>query len=450
MKSKTVLAVALALILAGCGEDPQPPAKPPKPPEPGGAAVKEPLRSGPAARPETAAADLAAAAAGNNRFALDLYARLATEKKGENLFCSPFSISGALAMTSAGARGDTAAQMRKALHFTLKDEQLHPALGALIHDLNAAGEKGKFQLSVANALWAEKTHKFLPAFLDVNRRCYGAGLKTLDFKKDTEGARKTINAWVEKQTRDKIKELLRPGVLDEGTRLVLTNAVYFKGDWLSKFEKKETKDAPFHLTAGKSVKLPTMFQDGGFRYMKGDDFQLLELPYAGCWLSMVILLPKKIDGLAALEKSLTAEKLAEWTGSSFPHAQWTVLHHRRVKVHLPRFKMISQFRLEKTLAALGMTDAFTMKADFSGMDGIPAESDDSLYISAVVHKAFVEVNEEGSEAAAATAVVMDPKNGHSTPPPPNVFRADHPFLFLIRDRKSGSILFIGRVMNPEP
>ncbi len=442
MKSKLFLSVCLALLVAGCGEDPKPPAKPPKKPPPGGTAVKKPLKSGPAARPKTTPADFAAAVKGNNRFALDLYSRLAAEKKGKNFFCSPFSVSSALAMTAAGARGKTAAQMKKALRFTLKDENLHPAIGALVYDLNAAGEKDKFQLSVANALWGGKGHRFLPAFVSLNKQCYGAGLNTVDFKKDTEGARKTINSWVEKQTGDRIKELLARGILDKSTRLVLTNAVYFKGDWISKFEKKETKDAPFHLTARKSVKVPTMFQDGVFGYRKEKGFKLLELPYVGRQLSMIVLLPEEVDGLAALEKALTAKKLDDWIDHVYP---------RRVKIYLPRFRMTSAFSLAKPLAALGMIDAFTMKADFSGMDGLAPDNPDSLFISAVVHKAFVEVNEEGSEAAAATAVVMRPKNGSSHgPPPPEVFRADHPFLFLIRDRKSGSILFIGRAANPKP
>ena len=379
---------------------------------------------------------------GNNAFALDLYGRLSQEQEG-NLFFSPYSISTALAMTYAGARGDTAAEMKTALHFGAApdDKALHDAFGRLVGDLNAAGKKGKFKLSVANALWAQRDYKFLKEFTGLVTKSYDAGLTPLDFARQTEAARKTINAWVEKQTQDKIKELLKKGILTPLTRLVLTNAIYFKGDWASQFDKKRTKDARFNLGVPKGyrgpvmmVKTPMMYQKAKFRYADLKTFQLLQMPYRGDQLSMVVLLPKAYhtEDMAALEKSLTTANLSNWLRRA---------HKREVRVYLPKFKMTSEFSLKDTLMAMGMKDAFTKKANLSGMDGTYR-----LYISAVVHKAFVDVNEEGTEAAAATAVVVALR---SAAPRQLIFRADRPFIFLIRDTRTSSILFIGRVMNPK-
>ncbi|MFH1730640.1 MAG: serpin family protein [Planctomycetota bacterium] len=388
------------------------------------------------------AVNTAAVIKGNNEFALDLYAKL-SEKKG-NLFFSPYSISTALAMTYAGARGDTAGQMKTTLHLGAApdDKALHDAFGKLVGDLNAAGKKGKFKLSVANALWAQRDYKFLEEFTGLVTKSYGAGLTPLDFARQTEAARQTINAWVEKQTQDKIKELLKPGVLTSLTRLVLTNAIYFKGDWASQFDKKRTKDAPFHLglPAEKSlagpatVEVPMMYQKGKFNYADLRTFQILQMPYKGDQLAMVVLLPKEhhAEAMVTLEKSLTTKNLTTWLGR---------LPSREVMVYLPRFKMTSEFSLKSTLMAMGMKDAFTEKANLSGMDGTYM-----LYISAVVHKAFVDVNEEGTEAAAATAVVVALR---SAAPRQLIFRADRPFIFLIRDNRTGSVLFIGRVANPK-
>jgi len=383
-----------------------------------------------AVEPPTAPAeDVAKVAEGCNRFAFDLYARL---KGAEgNLFLSPYSISTALAMTSAGARGETADQMAKVLCLPASGEAVHGAYGALQNDLNAAGEGGAFELAVANRLWGQKGYRFLPEFLKLLEADYGAGIETLDFAKETEAARKTINAWVEKQTRDKIKDLLKPGILNEMTRLVLTNAIYFKGKWASEFDKKLTRDEDFFLTPEKKVAAPLMHQTAEFGYFDGGEFQALELPYRGDRLAMVVLLPKAKDGLAALEASLSADKVAGWVGK---------VRRRKVQVALPRFKTTAEFSLKDTLVAMGMTAAFGGDADFSGMTGAK-----DLFISAVVHKAFVDVNEEGTEAAAATGVVMERK---SKPEPPPVFRADHPFLFLIRDTRSGAILFLGRILDP--
>jgi serpin B len=383
----------------------------------------------PAAKP----ADKAAAAKGDNEFALDVYAQLRGEEG--NLFFSPYSISTALAMTYAGARGQTADEMAKTLHFTLDQEHLHPAMGALIRELNDPGKPSGYQLSVANALWGQKGQPFRKDFLDLTRTDYGAGLHEVDFARATEAARKTINTWVEQQTRDKIKELLKPGILDPDTRLVLTNAIYFKGDWVYQFDKKRTHQADFHVTEKQTVQVPLMSmtnEKGEFKYLKGDDFQALELPYAGKHLAMVLFLPDKLDGLAEFEKGLTAAKLDGWIGQLKPT--------KEVFVALPKFKMTKEFSLKDMLTKMGMRQAFDPdKADFSGIDGSR-----DLYISAVIHKAFVDVNEEGTEAAAATAVVIKPTAVRLTPR----FQADHPFLFLIRDNRSGSILFLGRVADP--
>jgi serpin B len=339
-------------------------------------------------------------------------------------------------MTSAGARGETASQMAKALHFTLPQERLHPAAAELIRRMTVppvTGGKATYQLLVANALWGQKGYGFLPEFLNLAKTHYGAGLNEADFVGAPEEARQKINAWVEDKTNKKIQDLITPGVLNELTRLVLVNAVYFKGDWVSKFDKARTRDEPFVLITGQNVNAPMMSQTGKFGYAEVEDAQLLEMPYVGGVLSMVIVLPKKADGLPTLEQQLTSETLAEWLGK---------VHKTEVRVAVPRFKMTCQFSLNQALMALGMVDAFTPdRADFSGMNGRR-----DLYISAALHKAFVDVNEEGTEAAAATGVVVGIT---SAPMEPIIFRADHPFLFAIRDTRTGAMLFVGRVMNPK-
>jgi len=247
---------------------------------------------------------------GNNAFALELYARLRAREG--NLFLSPYSISTALAMTYAGARGNTEKQMAQVLHFALPQEKLHPAFKALIAATKADRRKDGLELHVANALWGQKGFAFLEPFLRVTRENYGAGLRTVDFKTQTEAARLTINRWVEEQTREKIKDLLQRGVLNADTRLVLTNAIYFLGDWQSPFEKRATRERPFTLLDGTVIKAPTMHQTGHFAYAEADDVQVLEMPYKSGRAAMVILLPKKKDGLPALEKALSAEALAGW------------------------------------------------------------------------------------------------------------------------------------------
>jgi serpin B len=382
---------------------------------------------------------------GNNKFALELFAKLQSTKG--NLFFSPYSISTALAMAHAGARNETESQITEMLHFPvsanrrtesaskllLDRQQFALTFGNIIKDLNNRGRKGNYTLTVANALWGQKDYGFLKEFLELIESSYDGGLNEVDFVRAAETARKTINAWVEKKTNDKIKNLISEGVLDSMTRLVLTNAIYFKGNWARQFEEKRTQDAPFTLSDGQKINAATMNQKAEFGYMETDTFQALELPYVDEELSMVILLPKKFDALDEFEKTLTPEILTQWL---------IKIHKREVVVFLPKFKMTSQFSLASVLESMGMEDAFSSNADFSGINGKR-----DLFISAVIHKAYVEVNEEGTEAAAATGVVMRLTSVGPAPIP--VFRADHPFLFLIRDNLTDSILFIGRVANPK-
>ena len=379
--------------------------------------------------------DIEAIVRGNATFAFDLYGKL-REAKG-NLFFSPYSISTALAMTYAGARGNTEKQLAQTLHFTLGQGRVHPAFASLEARLNAVQGKGHIQLSVANAMWPQRGYAFLEEFLALTRKYYGVLVTSLDYNSDLEAARTKINTWVEGKTANKIKDLIVPGILDPLTRLVLVNAIYFKGNWANQFKKRLTKDAPFWIAPEKSLKVPMMIQKQKFRYGERDDLQILELPYTGNDLSMVVLLPRKVDGLAELEKTLTVGSLEKWTRR---------LIKKEVQVIFPRFKMDSQFELGKTLALMGVIDAFFEdRADFSGMDGRKPW----LYISAVIHKAFVDVNEEGTEAAAATAGIMKARCSMAPKSPP-IFRADHPFVFLIRDNHTGSLLFLGRVVNPIP
>ncbi|HBL13408.1 MAG TPA: hypothetical protein DD379_18820 [Cyanobacteria bacterium UBA11162] len=367
---------------------------------------------------------------GNNAFALDLYSQLCSNQK-RNLFVSPYSLSTALAMTYAGARGKTATEIAKVLHFTLEQEHLHPSFTTLIRDLKTNEKKG-YQLLQANRLWGQKGENFQDDFLKITKDNYGSQLEEVDFINATEEARRTINNWVMQQTQDKIQGLFPEGSLNQDTRLVLTNAIYFKGTWLEPFNRQQTKTQPFNITATEKVNVPMMYkEDGRSYYTDLDDLQVLEMPYVGDRLSMVILLPKKVDGLADLEKKLTLDNLDKWL-SSLPS------HPAMVNVFLPKFKVTSAFELNQVLSAMGMPLAFSNNADFSGVN-----NNDNLSISKVVHQAFVDVYEEGTEAAAATGVGSEGAESVTF-----LFRVDHPFIFLIRDKNSGSILFLGRVINP--
>ena len=379
----------------------------------------------PAASPE----DIAAVVDGNNTFALELYQQLAGASE-DNLFCSPYSVSTALAMTYAGARGNTAVQMAETLHFPLSAEDFHTAMGGLIDQINDPAREG-YSLAVANRLWGQVGYPFLPEFLGTVEENYGAGLEQMDFIGAPEPSRLTINQWVEDQTSNKIKDLLPPDGISPQTRLVLTNAIYFLGDWQYKFDPELTTDTPFYTAPDENIILPMMHQEQDLRYAEYDGLQVIEFPYNNEELSLVALLPEDIDGLPALEQSLTSESLDTYLDG---------LSETSVSVHLPKFEMTCKFELRDALTAMGMTDAFTGAADFSGIDGTR-----SLFISKILHKAFIQLDEEGTEAAAATAVVME----YSSADPLPEFRADHPFLFLIRDNVTDSILFLGRVMEPE-
>ncbi len=373
----------------------------------------------------------AAVVEGMNTFAFDLYGRLAAASD-ENVFLSPASISTALAMTYAGARGNTESQMDAVLH--LPERNVHEGFGAMVDYLNALGKQEKFDLTMANALWGQRNYAFRPQFTELLDARYGAGLRLVDFQGETEAARVAINDWVEEQTNDKIKDLIPPGVLTSLTRLVLTNAIYFQGTWEHQFNPDSTRPMPFTTAAGKEVETPTMFQEARFRYAEDAAAQCLEMGYKGADMAMTILLPKRKDGLPDLEKDLDAAALHRWTER---------LKAQKVKVYLPKFTMTTEFQLSGILAAMGMPDAFRPgQADLSGMDGTK-----KLFIQEVVHKAFVDVDETGTEAAAATGVVVGIT---SVPPPMPTFRADRPFLFLIRDTRSGAVLFVGRLNEPKP
>lgn len=378
-------------------------------------------------------ADQARLVEGNNAFAVDLYGRLRAQPG--NLFFSPESISTAFAMAYAGARGQTATEMEGVFHYSLPSDRLHPAMGALLSAMNARNPN--YELRVADALWAQRDAAFLPGYTSVMQADYGAGFHRVDFRTAPDAVRNSINQWVEHETNDKIQNLIGPGVLTPLTRLVLTNAIYFKGTWQNPFRASATEDEDFHLSATQTAKTPMMHRTGGYLYYDGGAFQELELPYAGDKLAMVVVLPKDTAGLPALEQQFTVAAAQEWIGKLRPA--------EKVILTLPRFKMTQQFELSNTLAAMGMPQAFTAAADFSGMTGKAEFS-----ISAAIHKAFIDVNEQGTEAAAATAIGMTAAAMRmpAPEPPPIIFRADHPFLFLIRDAQSGAILFMGRVADP--
>lgn len=413
MKSSRLFLVSLALALAlgACsGDNPTAPVDP--------LVVRQ--------LPESVRAEASQVVEGNNKFALDLYRQLSGADG--NLFLSPFSISTAFAMTYAGARTTTESEMSAVFHFPLDQDRLHPVFHELLASLNTGIGLDGYRMDVANRLWGQQGFGFLTAYLTLTREQYGAELETMDFAGDADASRQRINAWVEEQTQQKIKDLLPPGSVGSATRLVLTNAIYFKGKWQSQFDPKETRDALFHLSPTETVTVPLMHLNAEMAVGYGKGLSILELPYSGRDLSMLILLPETIDGLPAVEAALTPENLETWRGT---------LLEREVDIYLPRFTVTSFFSLAQTLTAMGMPTAFTFEADLSGMNGAR-----NLFIQDALHKAFINVNEEGTEAAAATGVVV----GEVSMPPQ--FNADHPFILLIRDNVTGSILFLGRVVNP--
>jgi serpin B len=369
----------------------------------------------------------------NNKFAFDIYQVL--KKEEGNIFFSPFSIATALTMTLTGARGNTELEMQKVLHLTEivnKKENISQKYKLLCDYINSFQQKEGILLSVANSLWLQKEFDVEQSFQQILRNMYASEIFLVDFQRETENARLTINKWVEQKTQDKIKDLLSPGSINPLVRLILVNAIYFKGKWYSEFDKNLTKEDDFFLPDGEKVKVNMMTKKETCKYAENDELQVLELEYKTSNISMVLFLPRQRNGLSMLESKLNMETMQSLLNS---------MRMKEIKVFLPRFTFTSQFSLSSVLKTIGMQDAFDpMKADFTGIS-----KSDKLFIFDVLHKAFVEVNEEGTEAAAATGVIVGIT---CVPAEPVVFRADHPFLFAIRERTAGSILFIGRVYHP--
>ena len=452
------LCVAAAALLSACSgdevQDDSPPTSASAPAQtdrpartetdvPAVTTVSEEVRSDrERAAPAVASAELADLVAGNSAFAFDLFRAL--KAQDGNLFYSPHSISAALAMTSAGAAGETASQMAETLRFLLPGDRLHPAFNALEHELasRGAGVRGqdgeRFRLNVVSAVWGQQGHDFRETFLDVLAESYGGGVRPADFGGAPEQSRRAINDWVAERTEDRIRDLIPPGVINPLTRMVLTNAVSFNASWSTPFGEAETRARSFHLLDGSSVAVPTMRTQQELPYAAGDGYEAVDLPYSGHELSMTVIVPDR-GRFQAFEDSLDAALVERIIAG---------LGYRYVTLDLPRFEFESQFRLGEALKSMGMPAAFdSAAADFSGMDGRSCLAGDPgcLYIRAVLHKAFVSVDEAGTEAAAATAVVMQTE---SAGPAPVSLQVDRPFLFLIRDQATGAILFVGRVVEP--
>ncbi|XP_072245018.1 leukocyte elastase inhibitor-like isoform X2 [Leuresthes tenuis] len=375
--------------------------------------------------------------AAHTDFALELLRTLSQANRAGNIFMSPLSISSALAMVYLGAKGDTAAQMAKALSFGSGDN-VHADFQT--HNASINSPAASYILKLANRLYGENTAKFLPEFLAATEKYYQADLKAVDFIGAPEACRAEINSWVEQQTENKIKELLKPGTVTTMTRLALVNAIYFKGNWMNRFDVVNTKEMPFKVNQNETKPVQMMYQMKKlpYSYIPEHSLHVLELPYLDNELSMFILLPEDADNgcapLLELEKVLTQEKLNDWTDRENMDLDIDVV------IHLPKFKLEEDYELNEPLAQMGMIDVFSSaKADLSGMNG-----EGGLFLSTVAHKAFVEVNEEGTEAAAATAGVATfcmLREQH--------FTADHPFLFFIRHNNTKSILFLGRFSAPQ-
>jgi serpin B len=385
--------------------------------------------------PATTQTEVNELVSGNTRFAFDLYRHLITP--GENIFFSPYSISLALAMTYAGASGNTEAQMAETLHFSLTQESLHPAFNALDQKLRQQQDKSQdepeYTLNIVNSLWGQDSYPFLADYLDLLAYHYGAGLRLLDFIRDPEGSRLIINEWVSDETEQRIEDLIPPNVIDPDTRLVLVNAIYFNAAWLHQFEPGLTIDGPFYVLDGSEVSVPLMRQTEEFPYQRGNGYQVLELPYKGHQLSMLILVPDQ-GQFDEIESRLDA---------SFIEAASQGMRRTNMALSFPKYTFESSFALSDALKELGMPEVFIpYQADFSGIDGTR-----DLFIQEVVHKSFVDVDERGTEAAAATGVVVGLE---SLPADPIDVTIDRPFIFAIRDTSTGSILFLGRVLNPAP
>ncbi len=382
--------------------------------------------------------DIGAIVEANNRFAFDLFSTLSDDERneGKNIFFSPYSISTALALTYEGAEGETADEISTVLHFPEDKSILREGYRGLIADINSGDPA--FTLSTANALWAEQTYTFLPEYISHAEDYYAAEVENMDFITAPEESRQTINAWVEDKTQDRIKDLIPAGTIDPLTRLVITNAIYFKGTWVLQFDENLTTEAEFTNANGETVTVDMMQrtdEDAIYNYTETDSLQILKMPYEHeetKSLSMLVILPKS-NNIHVAEEILGNGELSDAVEG---------MKEEQVEIYFPKFSLECEYSLPETLSAMGMPTAFGPDADFSGMDGTH-----NLFISDVIHKAFVEINEEGTEAAAATAVVMKLTAVMDEEPIP-VFRADHPFVFMITDDENGNVLFIGRVADP--
>ena len=368
----------------------------------------------------------------NNLFAFDLYQQIAKNNSG-NLFFSPFSISTAMAMTYAGATGQTAEEMSKAMHYYSLDDEFHLSYSSYLKRLES-NAKDNIQLRIANRLWAEKKYKLMPSFVEINAKAYNSPLQNMDFMHKSEASRLEINDWVADKTENRIKDLIPSGAITSDTRLVLTNAIYFKGDWLYQFKEKDTKEDKFNLADGSTIKAQFMNFKGALNYYQNATYKMLRLPYKGVKQSMVIVMPIDQRDMEGVEKVINTTAFDYVFFGGTPE----------VILSLPKFKMTLPLNLNRYLSKLGIKSAFTSGADFSKM----TPSND-LYISDVIHKAFIEIDEKGTEAAAATAVIMQVESvSDYHKPKPVEFIADHPFLFYIIDDETKAILFMGRLMNP--
>jgi serpin B len=380
-----------------------------------------------------AEADMKSIAGSVNAFSFDLYMKCRQPK--DNMFLSPYSAAVALTMAYAGARGETESQMAKVLHFSPGQGTVHKALSELQRTILSSGGGDGPSLNIANALWGQEGSRIEEPFLSLLNRHHGSTLRTVDFKGNPRSAAAEINKWASHETSGRITNIVDPAALSPLTRLILANAIYFKGTWVRPFMERGTTDQDFTLADGSKQRVKMMAQGGVFFYTEYKDVQVLELPYKGEALSMVVFLPRRHDMLSWFEESLTVKKLLQTMAAVRP---------TEVKVFLPRFELTGSYLLNNALTALGMKDAFAIqKADLTGISKEPP----GLFIEKVFHKTFAEVNEQGTEAAAVTQVEVRTKNNKASPPRVE-FRADRPFMFLIRHRPSNCILFIGRVTNP--
>ena len=382
--------------------------------------------------PKVSNDELKTLAEAQNRFAVDLYKQLAAQPG--NLFFSPYSLYSALTMSFAGAKGATAGEMIQTLHLPYTSEKIHQVMNGLTQRLLSAAKVGDielFKFTIANAVWAQAGYPFLQEYLDTLSANYAAGLKIVDFR-DKEAASKMINDWVMEQTNQRIKDLISKDSITPATRLVLTNAIYFKANWASQFKEKDTADAPFYLQDETTQIVKMMYQQADFAYVRNQQFDAVELPYEGGNFLMVLLMPKG-QSLSEFEKDLTPEILNIFADSKL---------NAKIDLFVPKFGMEQSLSLVETLKKLGMQSAFEDTADFSGMTGSK-----DLKISDVVHKAFLQVNEGGTEAAAATGVVIGLT---SAMPPEDIIelRFDHPYLVMIRDNNTSTLVFLGRYMQP--